>query len=360
MIKNIFISALFIYAPLCLSANEKSPSPSIDTGKRILDIVNSEDHSSFAGVVFVAVKGKVIINLGVGKSDIDHAIPFSSNTLIDIGSITKQFTASAILKLEMLGKLSTQDKASRYIPSLQGALKNVTIHELLTHTSGITEDTGGDYEKITAVGLVNHLNQMQLSYSSGSHHYSNLGYSLLALIVETVSGEPLDKFLALELFTPIGMLKTGYTHPNYNDKEVSHGYLDGKDWGYPHKKNWTESGPYWNLRGNGGMLSTAEDMYKWHNALRNKKLLSDTATEKLFAMHVREYPGTESYYGYGWVTEILPNNKKVIWHNGGNGIFSADVRYYPSSDIFYFIAGNRSDVEVYDMSDKINELVSQL
>ena len=77
-------------------------------------------------------------------------------------------------------------------------------------------------------------------------------------------------------------------------------------------------------------------------------------------MHVKEYENSKSYYGYGWVVELLGGGKRMIWHNGGNGIFSADVRYYPSSQIYYFLAGNRSDGEIYKMSDEIHKLISGL
>ena len=107
------------------------------------------------------------------------------------------------------------------------------------------------------------------------------------------------------------------------------------------------------------MLSTAEYMYKCHNALLTNKYLSNKAKEKLFGLHAREYPDVESYYGYGQVTEILPNKNKVIWHNGGNRIFSADVRYYPSSNNYYFIAGNRSDGEIFEISEDIHRLLSK-
>ena len=237
-------------------------------------IASKTANTCFSGVIFVAKGEDEIFSVGVGKSDTDGDIAFSSKTMVDVGSITKQFTGAAILKLEMQNKLTTQDKASVYIDSLKGDLRATTIHELLTHTSGITPNTGDDYQRVTKEDLINDLNNLQLQYKRGSHNYSNLGYSLLALIVEEVSGSPLDVFLGEEFFNKISILKTGYTFPKFSDREVSHGYLSGKDWGLPHKKNWGETGPFWNLRGNGGMLSTAEDMFKWHKALLTNQYLS--------------------------------------------------------------------------------------
>jgi len=349
----LLITTLFIPFGCCAESKDSSVLK-----EHLESILSKTAYKNYSGVVFVAKGEQVIFNVGVGASDTERDIPFSSRTVLDIGSITKQFTAAAILKLETQNKLSTTDKASKYIDSLKGDLSTITIHELLTHTSGITSVTGDDYQRITKEDLINHLNSAQLEFKRGSHNYSNLGYSLLGLIVEKVSEKPLDVFLGTEFFDKIGIQKTGYTFPKFGTQEVSRGYLNGQDWGLPHKKVWGETGPYWNLRGNGGMLSTAEDMFKWHRALLTDQYLSQVEKNKLFAMHVKEYENSESYYGYGWVVELLGSGKKMIWHNGGNGIFSADVRYYPSSDIYYFLAGNRSDSEIYQMSDEIHRLVS--
>lgn len=327
----------------------------------IKELLKKPEFSTFSGVLHVSRSNIEVINVGKGLADIKNNITFSEKTLVPIGSITKQFTGAAILKMEMQGLLSTKEKVSKYIPLLTGQLTNMTIHELLTHTAGITTETGADDETFTSKDLIAHLNKLQLTHPRGEYHYSNLGYSLLGLIVENISGMAIEQYLFKNMFQSIGMLNTGYYRAMQHGSQISRGYLNGQDWGYLHDKNWGETGPYWNLRANGGMYSTVLDLQKWVNAIHHSSHLSDVAKQKFFGKHVKEFEGeTESYYGYGWVTEVLPSGKVFHWHDGGNGIFSADIRYYPSSKLFYFIAGNRSDGEIYDLSDEIHNLLSTM
>ena len=153
------------------------------------------------------------------------------------------------------------------------------------------------------------------------------------------------------------MSKTGYVLPKFTDSEVAHGYDSNGDWGQPHLKNWASDGPYWNFRGNGGLLSTASDMYLWMKALQTDAVFNTAEKEQYFGSYVEEYPGADSYYGYGWVIEKLKGGNKFIWHNGSNDIFTSDVRYYPEDNLFYFIVSNRSDVPVWNLSAKIHKSI---
>lgn len=328
--------------------------------KGLSAIIENDVPKDFSGVLLVAQGDQILLNRGFGYANQDKQTAFSDKTVVDVCSITKQFTGTAILKLEMQGKLSTDDKLSEYINSLSKHLADVTLHELLTHTSGITDEAGDDYEEITKEKLIQRLNAVPLSFPKGSHHYSNNGYSLLAMVVENVSGQPLDEFLNASFFKPNGMNQTGYVVPKFVLNDVAHSYQGKKDLGRPNAKNWLPDGPYWNLRGNGGLLSTAHDMYKWHRALLTESVLSKAAKVKLFGKHAREYPDTESYYGYGWVIEGFDDGEEMIWHNGGDGTVSADIRYYSNDSIFYFIAGNRSTSQVWDISERLHKLIRTL
>jgi len=244
LFRSVIVSVSIMVAGGNCLAKEDPLELEVETSLKegLESIVSKVADANFSGIIFVAKGEDVIFNIGLGKSDTVGDIPFSSRTMLDIGSITKQFTAAGILKLEMQNKLSTQDKASKHITSLKGGLREITIHELLTHTSGITSNTGDDYHRVTNEDLIRHLNKAQLEFKRGRYNYSNLGYSLLGLIIEEVSGNSIDVFLGEEFFNKIGIQKTGYTFPKFSDQEVSHGYLDGQDWGLPHKKNWGETG----------------------------------------------------------------------------------------------------------------------
>lgn len=315
--------------------------------------------ADFSGALIVYQGGATPFEryYALGLADVKSQTPFTEDTVVDIASITKQFTGAAIVRLESQKKLTTRDKLGQYIPGLKPHLSVISLHQLLTHTSGLTGATGDDFEAISLTGLIKKLNRTPLSYQKGKHHYSNLGYSLLAAVIEKVSGKTYDQYLNDEFFQPLGMTRTGYVIPKFNDKDVAHGYDSYGDWGQPHHKNWASDGPYWNFRGNGGILSTVSDMYLWMKALQTDAVFSAVEKEKYFGLHVKEYPDTESYYGYGWVTEKLQDGKKLIWHNGSNGVFTADVRYYPEDNLFYIIVGNRSDAQVWKLSEQIHEFI---
>ena len=357
LIPLIITFCLNIWSHKATSEPEVPEQPSSEFTQGLFSVIENAFPDDFSGALLVAHGDKIILSKGFGYSNKSEQVRFSERTVVDVGSITKQFTGAAILKLEMQGKLSTDDKLSKYIPLLGKHLSDITLHELLTHTSGITDETGDDYDEITKDKLIARLNSAPLSFPKGSHNYSNIGYSLLALVVENISDQSFDEFLNVSFFKPIGMMQTGYVVPEFADSHVAHGYQGVKDWGRPNAKNWQSDGPYWNLRGNGGILSTAHDMYLWHLALQTQSVLSKSAKVKLFGKHAREFPNTESYYGYGWVIEEFEDGEKMIWHNGGNGIFSADFRSYPDKSIFYFIAGNHSDNQVWEISERLHKYI---
>jgi len=331
--------------------------PTFDFAQGLSTIVENDFPKDFSGVLLVAQGNKVILSKGFGYSNKSKQTLFSDKTVVDIGSITKQFTGAAILKLEMQEKLSTDDRLTKHIESLGEHLSDITLHELLTHTSGITGETGDDYDEMTKAKLITHLNSSPLSFLKGSYNYSNIGYSLLGMVVEKVSGQSLDEYLNVSFFEPLGMNQTGYVVPEFLDNDVAHGYLGIKDWGRPNSKNWQPNGPFWNLRANGGILSTAHDMHLWYLALQTQSVLSEAAKIKLFGKHVLEFPNSKSYYGYGWTIEEFNDGKNLIWHNGGNGIFSADFRVYPAESMFYFIAGNQSKTSVMRLSEELHKYI---
>jgi CubicO group peptidase (beta-lactamase class C family) len=235
-------------------------------------------------------------------------------------SMTKQFTAAAILKLEMMGKLEVTDRIATHVGPVPADKREITLHQLLTHTSGLVDALGDDYERQTRGSMLAAALGSELQARPGGRYaYSNAGYSVLAAIVEKASGMGYEEFLAKRLFAPAGMTHTGYVLPDWDRDQVAVEYdRQGRSHGTPLDHPWASDGPYWNLRGNGGLLSTARDMFRWQRALDGNRVLNRQAKRKLFKPHVLEEPGGDSYYGYGWV--ILQTDRgRVGWHNGGNG-----------------------------------------
>jgi CubicO group peptidase (beta-lactamase class C family) len=294
----------------------------------------------FSGAVLVAKDGEAVLEKGYGWANREKKIPFTADTVSSIGSITKQFTGAAILKLEMMGKLKTDDPISKHLPGVPADKAGITIHHLLTHTSGLANVPGGDDDPITRDEIVQQALALPLVSQPGAQfRYLNEGFSLAAAIVELVSGKSYEEFLREHCFKPAGMHSTGYVLPKWAPERLAHGYNEqGRDLGTFESRNWGPNGPGWHLVGNGGILSTPGDMYRWHVALKGDKILSKEAKEKYYKPYVPTDAG--DFYGYGWAVLTTSRNTKLITHNGGNGIFFADFRRYVDEGIVIFAFSN--------------------
>ncbi|WP_298756812.1 serine hydrolase domain-containing protein [uncultured Psychroserpens sp.] len=310
---------------------------------RIEAYLSKLEESGFSGSILFAKNDKVLINKGYGFSDRSKQIKNASQTVFDIGSITKQFTAAGILKLEMQGKLSVDDKITKYFDNIPEDKKSITIHQLLTHSSGFLSGIGDDYEAITSQGFINRAFKKRLLFEPGSaYEYSNVGYSLLGMIIEKVSGQSYENYLYTNLWKPSKMEQTGYTRPTFSDQNVAYGYdIKDKALGKPNELTWDVDAPYWHLKANGGILSTANDMYKWHNVLKSNLVLSNEAITKYFTPYVKE-GDAQSYYAYGWAMYKTSRGTTLAAHNGGNGIFFADFWRYLDDDMVIIVLNNKA------------------
>ncbi|WP_460219146.1 serine hydrolase domain-containing protein [Psychroserpens sp. MEBiC05023] len=335
------LKLVLIFAMCSMSSKAQNKSDQ-NLKIKVSNYLNQLEKKQFSGSVLVAHKGKIINSKGYGFADKESKIKNKAATVFDIGSITKQFTAAGILKLEEQGKLTVDDKIVKYFKNVPVDKRNITLHHLLTHSSGLPPALGHDYHEISTADFISKAMSSKLLFSEGTNYeYSNVGYTLLAMVIEKVSGLPYETFLYKNLWKPSQMEQTGYLRPNYNQKDVAVGYKDSGKWGRPNEK-W-ENEVSWHLKGNGGVLSTVEDMYKWHQALLGTKILSKASKAKMYAKHVAEGQGAQSHYGYGWAIFPTPRNTDLIAHNGGNGIFFADFWRYLNEDITIIMMTNHSN-----------------
>jgi CubicO group peptidase (beta-lactamase class C family) len=313
----------------------------------------------FSGAILAAKDGEIILSKGYGLANREQGIPFTPDTVSTIGSITKQFTAAAILKLEMQGKLRVEDRITKFFENVPEDKRGITLHHFLTHTAGLIDGLGDDFDlQATRDWLLDRAMKSKLQWEPGKRYaYSNLGYSLLGMIVEKVSGQPYEQFLSEQLFKPAGMNHTGYVLPKFKPEELAIGYRDDEPWGTVIGHPMLPDGPCWNLRANGGIHSTVGDMYKWHLALEGNKILSPEAKKKMFTSHVPEGPDADSFYGYGWAIFTTQRGTKLIAHNGGNGIFSADFRRYVDENVVFFLAINISEFFVDAVSSQVARVI---
>jgi len=330
---GLFVTSLAFGQPAVKSA----------TGAKIDDFMSRLERLGFSGALIVAKDGDVIVHKAYGYRDPGAKTPYTLDTLAPVGSITKQFTAAAILALEEEGKLSTSDPIAKYFPGVPADKQSMTLHHLLTHSAGFPGAIGDDYEAISRDDFVKLAMSTKLLFTPGSaYEYSNVGYSLLGAIVELVTGGSYERYLHDRLFTRAGMEHTGYVIPKWDRSKLAHGIRNGEDDGTFLDRPWAADGPYWHLRANGGILSTPADMYRWHLALLGDKVLSAASRKKLFTPYVREGEMPSSY-AYGWAIFPLPNGHTLIAHNGGDGTFAADFRRYIDDGVVVYITSNISD-----------------
>lgn len=312
----------------------------------------------FSGAILLAKDGNVLLSRGYGLADREAGKPITPETVFDIGSITKQFTAAAILKLEMEGKLTVNDSIGRWFDNVPGDKRGITIHQLLTHTAGLEDGFGRDYEVAERDSLIRvALDSKLLAPPPAPHEYSNAGYTLLAAIVELASGVSYEQYLREKVLLPAGLARTGYRGVDWRPGELAVGYRGSERWGSPVDHLWAPDGPYWNLRGNGGILSSLPQLFKWHQALDGDEVLSAEAKRKMFTPHAAENPDATSHYGYGWAVARTNRGTPLIAHNGGNGIFFADFRRYVGEGVVFLIASTNSDASANAAQSQLLRLV---
>ncbi|WP_234334234.1 serine hydrolase domain-containing protein [Streptomyces sp. NRRL B-1347] len=322
------------------SARGEPIDPAVD---RYLDGALPKGTGKGPGITMAAARGgKLTHCAGRGLSDRAEKTPAACDTVYDVMSITKQFTAAAILKLEMSGKLRVSDPIGMHLGRIPEDKRAITVHHLLTHTAGLPDSLGDDYDPLSRAELLTGAMKARLRSAPGKEfRYSNVGYGLLAAIIEKVSGQSYERFLAERLFRPAGMTRTGYVLPDWERAQVAVEYdRHGRPQGRPTDHPWAADGPHWNLRGNGGMLSTARDMFRWHRALTGESVLSAAAKRKLFAPHVR-VPELDGAYGYGWVI-IDSDDGRVAWHDGGNDWSLATVTEFRRDATWVFWVSNHA------------------
>ena len=335
-------SILFVVASLAACGQESAPIEAdaafaADTAEYFERL----EKLGFAGGFIVTRGDETIAQGGYGMADREADIPWSAETISTVGSITKQFTGAAILALQEDGLLNVDDPITDYFPNVPADKQAITLHQLLTHSSGIVGPEGvDDWDPIDWDTYFQRTMAQPLEFEPGSSFsYSNTGYSLLAAIIEQITGESYERFLRRRLLLPAGLKDTGYRHAGWDDARVASGYEGDERWGTVLERSLGEDGPYWALRGNGGIHSTTSDMATWGKALMNGSVISPESMAAYWAPQVDEGFG-DSFYSYGWVVMQGVGDRQVITHNGGNRIFFADMAIYPDDDIVLVVQTN--------------------
>ena len=334
-----------------------------DTCQKIDEYLTQlEKEKNFSGGLLIIKNGSKIFCKGYGWADKDNKIPFTANTLTSMGSITKAYTAAAIMKLIEQKKMSVDDRLKKFFPNIPADKAGITIHQLLTHSSGFHEflkNDGGDYEKSETTGFLKKAFSEPLAFKPGEKAvYTNVGMSILAIIIEQISGLDYEQYLKKNLFEPIGINQIGYHYPISSNDTIAVGYQNGNKWG-THQQHFEKAGggPYWNLKGNGGLEVSLNEMFLWANAITDHTVLSEVSVQKMFTEYVQEEDDNgQSFFGYGCNISKSRRNTKMISNGGSNGIYFARLIRLPEEGLVFYMVTNESTINTNMVLPNITQL----
>lgn len=301
----------------------------------------------YSGALLIAQGEELKLAKGYGLADDRAKLAIDPHTSFNIGSVSKQFTAAAILKLREMGLVHLDDSLGQYFLELPHPKGQITLHQLLTHSSGISPQTGGyRYDPAPADRLLDDFRKTPLQQAPGEkHHYANANYILLALIIEMQSKSSYEDFLRLHFWEPLQMKETFYRKPGVGTRlarAYSFNSMDGEwqDRGYTGQHLPPPDLHYYSL-GKGDLHSSLHDLFIWHRALMDHKVLTAESRQLLEEGYVYESLAERSKYAYGWAIIEHPKAGKIATHNGSNGIFFADFIRFVDEDVVIINLSNR-------------------
>jgi CubicO group peptidase (beta-lactamase class C family) len=333
MKKIIIFLFIAFFAVACKPKAQVKSAVQISAGTKELDsiLTHFSKANIFQGVVLVAADGKVLLNKGYGWADAATQKPNDPSLVYQIGSVTKQFTAAAILKLQEEGKLSVNDTIGKYFPKLKEG-NRITIRHLLTHTSGLFNYTNDTTFWLHEAGKPSSHEKMMgrfadkpLDFEPGAKFsYSNSGYLLLGYIIEQVSGKPYEQYIRENIFHPLGMNRSGFDFTKATGRATGY-YVSGV----------SEPAIIVDSTGSysaGAIYTTTSDLFKWVQAMHARKIIKPESWEQAFTPF-------KGQYGYGLIMDKMYGQKR-IWHNGGIHGFISNLEYFPESNTTVILISN--------------------
>jgi CubicO group peptidase (beta-lactamase class C family) len=332
-IAEVLFGFYFLVIPHLSRAQELSGSA---LTKHLDELLAEKFQPATPGVaILVARQGQVIYKKTFGSADLELNVPLQPDMVFSLGSITKQFTAIAILQLMEQGKLSLQDSLQKYVPDFPSKGYKITIENLLTHTSGIKDYLQIDYPEpfmerrdYRPKQLIDSFKTFPLDFEPGTaFRYSNSGYYLLGYIVEKISGKSFQNYIQENLLIPLGL--------NHTYLDTDNVIIPGRVNGYTRRGPGFRNANYWSTTitwAAGGLISNVEDLFKWHKGLFSYKIIKKQTLEKAF-LPFKLKNGKTTGYGYGWFIKNI-GGFQSIEHSGAITGFLSNEIYFPAEDIF--------------------------
>lgn len=303
--------------------------------------------------VLVMQDGKPVLRKGYGMANLELGVAIQPDMVFELGSITKQFTAAAILMLAERGQISLSDDVTKYLPDYPTHGRTITIEHLLTHTSGIPSYTGLPEwlpkmrEDVTPQQIIDLFKDKPLEFEPGERWlYNNSGYILLGAILEKLTGKTYEDFVEQEIFKPLGMARSAYG----SNSEIVPGRVEGYDQaenGYRRTGYLSMTHPY----AAGSLISNVDDMARWDEALSSAKLLKPASLERMFTP-VNLRSGKSTAYAYGWAIGEYAG-RKVIEHGGDINGFTTDILRVPEARLLVVILSNNTGKDTRPLAFQI-------
>jgi len=309
-----------------------------------------QSHRIPGAALLILKDGNPLKSASYGLANLELNVPVKPETVFEIGSISKQFTATCILLLQQDGKLSVEDKIGKYLKDIPDAWTNVTIRHLLSHTSGVKSYTGLSgfelTEHLTQAQFIKKLGAQPLEFQPGdSWKYSNSGFSLLGYIVENVSGKSYWQFLRERILQPLGMSGTTDRNPEIIVTNRASGYEQTNRVHINRDYDLTD------VFSAGAIASTIGDLAKWSAALDGETILSSASKAAAWKQQ-RLNNGKATSYGMGWFIESVENHR-TIGHGGSTSGFSASIQRFPDFDLAVIVLTNTDEQIATTLAKKI-------
>jgi CubicO group peptidase (beta-lactamase class C family) len=334
--------SLLLFVSLCaavegLSAQAVSGPSAVELARTLDDYLTRASAFGFSGAVLLAEQGEVVLKRGYGLADRGARVPLTDTSPLHVGSLGKQFTAAAILRLEVDGRLSVEDGLERFFPDVPEDKRAITLHQLLSHTSGLPYLTTRSFmEARPRAEVMREMLELPMQSEPGAGYmYSNPGYALLAGVIEQASGETYERYLERAIFQPAGLEDTGFIDDTTRWAATGVRSYSGAD---DDGQALSAMRPLPKAIGAGTIVSTVADLYRWDRALGSDAVLPESARLRLFDATAQI--GEGRYYGYGWMITRTSRGETLIHHAGDLGGYNADLRRYVERDLVLIVSSN--------------------
>ena len=336
------------------------------------------------GAVLILKGDSIIFDKGYGIADTELNTQIDGNTFFNIASVSKQFTAVAILKLAQEGKLDinksiydVHPNVNKYLPKDKNVFKGVTVAHLMSHASGIPDSRPRTDRNFvltcTDMQSIEYMKDLkELKFEPGTQYdYQNPTFQLLYVMIESLSGMPFEQYMKENIFTPAGMDETVYFQADREIPRMSHGYIPQNDTIPAEEKVFRQydygEESFFATKADGGIYTSTHEFAKWEKALRNNTILNAETTQVAHSPQ-NNVSGSEfcSYqnrpytsYGYGWFIEDQPGMPRKVYHTGDNGGYQIYAARFPEKDLLFLVFENRNDYSRWKMAEKLDAIAKE-